>query len=150
MNIKGFGNITWMTNLPVQHRKLVLKEEYDPVKYPKYDNYEAIEVGRVEDIPMDYDGVMGVPLTIIQYDLDNVEIIGDKTINGKDTKIDGKEKYRRVLIKKNFEIVAKVLGDSVEMVRKHYAVLFDNTVLKEVGDMQKRELEKTIMKILNG
>ena len=47
------------------------------------------------------------------------------------------------------EIVAKVLGDSVEMVRKHYAVLFDNTVLKEVGDMQKRELEKTIMKILN-
>lgn len=47
------------------------------------------------------------------------------------------------------EIVAKVLGDSVEMVRKHYAVLFDDTVLREVGDMQKRELEKAITNILN-
>ena len=48
------------------------------------------------------------------------------------------------------EIVAKVLGDSVEMVRKHYAVLFDTTVLEKVGEMQKKTLEETFLRILQG
>ena len=81
-----------------------------PNKYPKYDNYNAIEVSRIKDIPYDYEGVMGVPITILGYDLENVEIMGEEVIHNKDTKIEGKEKYRRVLIKKKFEIEGIMSG----------------------------------------
>lgn len=48
-------------------KKLILTKKYDPEKYPKYDNYDAIECGKVADIPYDYDGVIGVPITVLQY-----------------------------------------------------------------------------------
>ena len=98
VNIEG---IAWYTTLPTPNkRKLILTKKYNPQDYPRYDNYDAINVNKVKDIPYDYDGAMGVPITIFGYNLDNVEIVGDKTINGKDTKIDGMEKYRRVLIRR--------------------------------------------------
>lgn len=103
--IKKQIGITWFTTLPTPNKKkLILTKRYKHDEYPHYDNYRAIEVGKVKDIPYDYECMMGVPITIFGYDLDNVEIIGDKTINGKDTKINGKEKYRRVLIKKKIEV----------------------------------------------
>ena len=66
-----FGNICWYTNLEHyrMHEFLELNATYkgNEEKYPKYDNYDAIEVGKIDDIPSDYDGTMGVPITILQY-----------------------------------------------------------------------------------
>jgi hypothetical protein len=74
---RKFGNHSWITTFSVLNKKkLVLTATYDPDKYPKYDNYNAIEVSRIKDIPYDYDCVMGVPITIFDYDLDNVAIEG--------------------------------------------------------------------------
>ena len=78
--IKSFGNIMWFTNLdiPKRHRPLDLRGNYfAPEKYPGYDNYDAVEVSRVSDIPCDYDGVMGVPITFMgQYCPEQFEIVG--------------------------------------------------------------------------
>lgn len=75
---KKFGNHGWITTLTVPHqKKLVLTATYDPELYPKYDNYNAIEVSRVKDIPYNYDGVMGVPITFLdQYNPEQFEIVG--------------------------------------------------------------------------
>lgn len=84
---KKFGNHSWITTFPVPNKKkLVLTATYNPELYPKYDNYNAIEVSRIKNIPYDYDGVMGVPITILDYDLDNVEVMGmaagNSAVNG--------------------------------------------------------------------
>lgn len=84
---KKFGNICWFTTLHTpDKKKLVLTKRYHHELYPQYDNYNAIEVGRIKDIPYDYDCVMGVPITIFQYDLDNVVIMGmaagNSAVNG--------------------------------------------------------------------
>ena len=65
--IRKFGNKMWLTNLEIKKRyeDLILIKTYSEINYPKYDNYDAINVDKVKDIPMDYDGVMGVPLTFI-------------------------------------------------------------------------------------
>jgi hypothetical protein len=65
--VKILGNICWYTNLSRTKRseKLTLYKKYSPKEYPKYDNYDAINVDRVADIPMDYEGVMGVPITFM-------------------------------------------------------------------------------------
>ena len=71
--------ICWYTNLDIskRHEELDLVCRYSPEEYPTYDNYDAIDVGRVQDIPFDYDGVMGVPDTILgQYNPEQFEIIG--------------------------------------------------------------------------
>jgi hypothetical protein len=110
---KSGPNIAWFTTLPTTNKKkLVLTKKYHHELYPHYDNYNAIEVGKVKDIPYDYDCVMGVPITIFGYDLDNVEIMkdtrlfrkkivimGEEVIHNNDTKINGKERYRRVCIR---------------------------------------------------
>ena len=64
---KKFGNICWFTNLETHKADdpMELVESYNLVKFPKYDNYDAINVDKVVDIPYNYDGVMGVPITII-------------------------------------------------------------------------------------
>ena len=127
---RKFGNHSWITTFLVPNKKkLVLTATYDPGLYPKYDNYDAIEVSRIKNIPYDYDGVMGVPITILDYDLDNVEIEGcfnrykepdpdNGLISGEPAKIKGtntlfrgpavneKAKYFRVLIKKKIEVVS--------------------------------------------
>lgn len=68
----------WYTNLDSRHlyKELNLTKEYSPEEYPKYGNYDAIEVGCIKDIPYDYDGVMGVPITVLLYDLEGYEIVG--------------------------------------------------------------------------
>ena len=76
---KKFGNIRWFTNME-HHRNnpsLELKETYTPEKYPHYDNYDAINVERVKDIPMDYNGLMGVPINYMdKHNPDQFEIVG--------------------------------------------------------------------------
>jgi len=74
-------NACWFTNLDHDKRHVDLRKrlhrKYDPAKYPKYDNYDAIEVGKVADIPLDYDGVMGVPITFMdKYNPEQFEIVG--------------------------------------------------------------------------
>ena len=68
----------WFTNLPVSkhNEDLILYKHYTPEEYPKYDNYDAINVNAFNDIPCDYDGVMGVPITFMdKYNPDQFEII---------------------------------------------------------------------------
>ena len=69
----------WYTNLDVSYRhdKMILTKKYDSEKNPHYDNYDAIEVGKTLDIPYDYDGLMGVPITFLQkYNPEQFEILG--------------------------------------------------------------------------
>lgn len=76
---RSFGNICWFTNLdiPKRHENIILYKTYSSSDYPHYDNYDGIEVGKVADIPMDYDGVMGVPITFIdKYNPEQFEIVG--------------------------------------------------------------------------
>lgn len=97
----------WYTNLDSRHlyQTLELTKKYDPEKYPKYDNYNAIEVDRIKDIPYDYDGVMGVPISIVLFSPIQFEIVGEAN-NGKDSEwdlftpsVDGKTIFKRILIK---------------------------------------------------
>ncbi len=70
--------IRWFTNLdyPQRHEELVLYKHYTPEEYPIYDNYDAINVNSTSDIPMDYDGLMGVPITFMdKYNPDQFEIV---------------------------------------------------------------------------
>lgn len=87
----GYCNVpavSWFTNIPHNKRneKLILTAKYDPKKYPKYDNYDAIEVGKVVNIPKDYKGVMGVPITFLdKYCPEQFEIVAfRKGDDGKD------------------------------------------------------------------
>ena len=71
--------IAWFTNLDIQkrHEKLILWKNYSPEEYPKYDNYDAINIDKVDQIPCDYDGNMGVPITYLdKYNPDQFEILG--------------------------------------------------------------------------
>ena len=68
----------WFTNIDhgVRHEKLILYKKYAPEEYPKYDNYDAINVDKTCDIPEDYNDVMGVPITFLdKYNPDQFEII---------------------------------------------------------------------------
>lgn len=94
------GNIRWFTNIniPILARKqsITLYKKYNPEEYPKYDNYDAIEVSKTADIPYDYDGEMGVPVTFIdKYNPKQFEIIEKKS----NLYVNGKAKYERILIK---------------------------------------------------
>lgn len=115
--IKKFGNISWFTNLVHKKRNypLDLYMKYSNEYYKKYDNYDAIEVSKVCEIPMDYEGVMGVPITFLdKYNPNQFEIIGmsasagyNKDIVGiefkgeKDARciVNGKNVYARILIR---------------------------------------------------
>jgi hypothetical protein len=73
------GSIMWFTNLDhaKRHEALILYKKYSPEEYQKYDNYDAIEVSTYKDIPMDYEGVMGVPITFLdKYNPEQFEIVG--------------------------------------------------------------------------
>lgn len=85
---RRMGNICWFTNLDIEkrHENMPLFRTYSPDKYPKYDNYDAINVDRTVDIPCDYYGVMGVPITFLsQYNPEQFEIVAFRKGNdGKD------------------------------------------------------------------
>lgn len=94
----------WYTNIETTKRyeELELYKKYNPQEYPKYDNYNAINVDKVDDIPVDYDGVMGVPITFLdKYNPNQFEIIKfRKGDDDKDLSINGKCPYFRILIKR--------------------------------------------------
>ncbi len=111
------SGVQWFTNLDIskRHESLVLYKTYDPAQYPTYDNYDAIEVGKTVDIPYDYPGVMGVPITFLnKYNPDQFEILGmaassyDEYMMGipfkgkKDGRpiVAGENVYARIFIKK--------------------------------------------------
>ena len=76
---RRMGNICWFTNLDFEkrHEKMLLWKKYTPDEYPKYDNYDAIEVGKTADIPCDWRGMMCVPITFMQYyNPDQFDILG--------------------------------------------------------------------------
>ena len=103
------GNVVWYTNIDVKkhHEFLTLTEKYDTARYPKFDNYDAIEVGKYTDIPKDYAGVIGVPISyLMHHNPEQFEIVG-KLGHGSGNEffdyaapiINGKKKYARILIK---------------------------------------------------
>ncbi len=106
---RSLGNICWFTNLDIskRHEDLILYKTYNLEEYPTYDNYDAINVNKVAEIPMDYKGAMGVPITFLdKYNPDQFEILGIdrplvEEITGKVSrfKINGKEIYARIVIK---------------------------------------------------
>lgn len=106
---RRMGNICWFTNIDIEkrHEDMILFKHYSPEAYPKYDNYDAIEVSRTADIPCDYYGVMGVPITFMdKFNPEQFEILGDSRYHdGQDFSDDinvlnGKTLYRRILIKR--------------------------------------------------
>ena len=78
--IKGrLGNAAWFTNLDHKnrHEELILYKRYSPEEYPVYDNYDAINVDKIAEIPMDWDGAMGVPVTFLEkYNPEQFEVLG--------------------------------------------------------------------------
>ena len=107
---RRMGNICWFTNLdlPKRHEKLLLWKHYTPEAYPKYDNYDAIEVAKTDDIPSDWDGPIGVPITFMQYyNPEQFEILGldDHRVEwvGHGPSLDGKVQYRRIIIRRRAE-----------------------------------------------
>jgi hypothetical protein len=104
-----FRNVTWYTNLDIKkrHEDLILYKKYNPEEYPKYDNYDAINVDKTKDIPMVYAGAMGVPITFLdKYNPEQFEILGiDRVLveelTGKVSRfrINGNELYARIAIR---------------------------------------------------
>lgn len=122
--IKSFGNIGWFTNLTHAKRNqpLDLYKNYSPQEYPRYDNYDAIEVSKVKNIPQDYIGIMGVPITFLdkyspaQFEIVNANnfIINNQApikphglIKDKDGSIAGKPVYARLLIKHKNPVIVQ-------------------------------------------
>lgn len=116
--IKARTSSVWFTNLDVKKRfeELTLYKRYAPDVYPKYDNYDAIEVDKTAEIPKDYDGVMGVPISFLdkynpnQFEIlgmsasagYNADIVGIPFLGDKDARplLQGKNTYARVFIRK--------------------------------------------------
>ncbi|MDD2766344.1 MAG: adenine-specific methyltransferase EcoRI family protein [Candidatus Moranbacteria bacterium] len=101
IRVKG---VRWFTNLDYEerHENLVLYKTYIPKEYPKYDNYDGINVDKTADIPVDYNGAIGVPITFLdKYNPEQFEIVKfRKGDNDKDLVINGKSPYFRIIIKK--------------------------------------------------
>ncbi|MDE2855746.1 MAG: modification methylase, partial [Chloroflexota bacterium] len=104
------GSACWYTNLDYRqrHEELILFKRYSPEEYPKYDNYDAIEVSKTAEIPMDWDGAMGVPITFLnkhnpeQFEIDGLcwLLLRDMGAGESMFKINGKRKYRRIVIRR--------------------------------------------------
>lgn len=101
IRVKG---VRWWTNLDYKkrHDELELYKRYTPEEYPKYDNYDAINVNVTKDIPRDYNDVMGVPITFLdKYSPEQFEIIRFRKGNdGKDLMVNGKCPYFRIIIRR--------------------------------------------------
>lgn len=102
IRVKG---VRWWTNIdyPQRHEDLILYKEYNEEEYPKFDNYDAINVDKTSDIPVNYKGVMGVPITFLdKYNPDQFRIITMSTMSGRSANywsmINGKSKYSRIFI----------------------------------------------------
>lgn len=110
------SGVHWFTNLDIskRHEDLVLYKNYNAEEYPRYDNYDAIEVSKTKEIPFDYNGAMGVPITFMnKYNPDQFEIIGATESEGKgfsnglwraesnvsQALVKGEKVYKRIFIK---------------------------------------------------
>lgn len=110
------SGVVWYTNLEIKkrHEELILYKNYSPEEFPKYDNYDAINVNKTKEIPMDYKGAMGVPITFMnKYSPDQFEIIGATESEGKGFSnglwneesgvsqplVNGKKVYKRIFIR---------------------------------------------------
>ena len=110
------SGVVWFTNLDIskRHEDLILYKNYNEEDYPTYDNYNAIEVSKTNEIPCDYDGIMGVPITFMnKYNPEQFEIIGATESEGKgfsnglwneksnvaQAMINGKKVYKRIFIR---------------------------------------------------
>ncbi|TAF97723.1 MAG: adenosine deaminase [Cytophagia bacterium] len=99
------NNCLWLTNLDTskRHEDIALTKTYygNESQYPKFDNYDAINVNKTQDIPMDYKGIMGVPITFLhKYNPEQFELVKFRKGNDdKDLSINGKCPYFRILIK---------------------------------------------------
>ena len=107
IRVKG---VRWFTNIDYEqrHEDLILYKKYTPEEYPKYDNYDAINVDKTADIPCDYGGVMGVPITFLdKYNPDQFEIVAfRKGEDGKDLVFTRERErvqpYFRILVRRRF------------------------------------------------
>ena len=107
IRVKG---VRWWTNVDYEsrHEELVLYKKYNPVEYPKYDNYDCIEVSATSDIPCDYNGVMGVPISFLdKYNPNQFEILGHLGSYAPDGYslsgafyLNGKKMFKRLVIRR--------------------------------------------------
>jgi cytochrome c-type biogenesis protein CcmE len=117
------SGVVWYTSIDhnKRHEELILVKRYygNEASYPRYDNYDAIEVSKSQDIPMDYEGVMGVPITFLtKYNPDQFELVGcnrgvDQDPNGvygKGSYLNGKETFKRLFIR-NRNPVSRIHGN---------------------------------------
>ncbi|MBQ3833673.1 MAG: adenine-specific methyltransferase EcoRI family protein [Bacteroidales bacterium] len=124
---RSLGNICWFTNLDIakRHEDMILYKKYNSEEYPKYDNYNAIEVGKVAEIPMDYDGVMGVPITFMdKHNPEQFDIIGMGEDNGsghsggvwnggsKSCLVNGKAAFKRIFIRRRTQSIPYTMDES--------------------------------------
>lgn len=124
---RSLGNICWFTNLDIakRHEDMILYKKYNSEEYPKYDNYNAIEVGKVAEIPMDYDGVMGVPITFMdKHNPEQFDIIGMGEDNGsghsggvwnggsKSCLVNGKAAFKRIFIRRRTQSIPYTMEES--------------------------------------
>ena len=113
---RSLGNVMWLTNLDTvrRHEFLHLTKKYSVTEYPKYDDYDAINVKTLADIPYDYDGIMGVPVTILsRYNSEQFEIVGEAN-HGSDgdhdlfrPTVNGRILFKRILIRNRMCIKEK-------------------------------------------
>jgi len=126
----------WFTNLDVSYRhdQMILSEEYSNEKFPKYENYDAIEVNKTKNIPCDYDGCMGVPITFLQkYSPEQFEIIGLGISNsgleiGVQPYKNEHKKYRKEIQKRG-----AVDGDLYMMINEVVTVPFARILIRKKG-----------------
>ncbi len=115
---RSMGNACWYTNMDFakRHEPIDLIEHYSSEGYPKYDNYDAVNVDKTLNIPCDYDGIMGVPITMLQYycpeqfeiiglsaswyETDDMKLLKTSDKHRHNPIINGKEIYRRIFIKR--------------------------------------------------
>ena len=104
VRFQTIGSTAWYTNLDhsLRHEQIILYKRYTPEEYPHYDNYDAINVNKVTEIPYDYYGAVGVPITFLGlYNPDQFEIIKfRKGDDDKDLSVNGKCPYFRILIRR--------------------------------------------------
>ena len=115
--VKARAQACWFTNLDhdKRHEELIFYKRYTPEEYPHYDNYDAIEVSKVAEIPCDFDGAMGVPITFLdKHNPEQFEIVGATESEGKGFSdglwdesskvaqplVNGEKRYKRIFIKR--------------------------------------------------
>jgi len=113
----SMGSVVWFTNLDIhkRHQDLILYKKYNPAEYPKYTNYDAINVDKVAEIPIDYEGAMGVPITFLdKYNPEQFEIIGqthsgDKSPDVEALRLDPQKRHRGIVQGEDKEKYARIL-----------------------------------------